>query len=362
MEDLTHTALIPLPADGGELALPEALIERAKDYMAESLSERTREAYARWWRVFTAWCTRHGRQALPASPETIAGLDDRARRRRGRRAWAGTGEHQSGDLGNHAGPPQRRAHLRPQAPRHRHDVERHQPCEGHDGGRAPGVPRGGGRRARPAHDDRHPPQHRLPECRSPDPWLGRRYAQVRADRPRLGAARHRHRLRAHRRARHPDHTRPVEGLPGQGRDGRDPAGRSPRGLRGPGGLGTAGRPAARRADLPGGQQPPPDRRRAPHGAQRLAYRQEGDARPRPPAGQVDGRGQGRWCAGSPATRSGPATPPAPRRPTCRRCASSSTPGTSRPTWWPGTCGSRTSGRSPGSRASCIALRVEEAAP
>ena len=72
MEDITHTALIPLPADGGELALPEALIERAKDYMAESLSERTREAYARWWRVFTAWCTRHGRQALPASPETIA--------------------------------------------------------------------------------------------------------------------------------------------------------------------------------------------------------------------------------------------------------------------------------------------------
>ena len=40
--------------------------------MAEALSERTREAYGRWWRVFTAWCERHGRQALPASPETIA--------------------------------------------------------------------------------------------------------------------------------------------------------------------------------------------------------------------------------------------------------------------------------------------------
>jgi integrase len=40
--------------------------------MAEALSERTREAYGRWWRVFTAWCDRHGRQALPASPETIA--------------------------------------------------------------------------------------------------------------------------------------------------------------------------------------------------------------------------------------------------------------------------------------------------
>ncbi|HEY1245451.1 MAG TPA: tyrosine-type recombinase/integrase [Hyphomicrobiaceae bacterium] len=73
MTDMTHTALIPLPPEGGaEIALPEALVERAKDYMAEALSERTREAYGRWWRVFTAWCDRHGRQALPASPETIA--------------------------------------------------------------------------------------------------------------------------------------------------------------------------------------------------------------------------------------------------------------------------------------------------
>jgi site-specific recombinase XerD len=40
--------------------------------MAEALSERTREAYSRWWRVFDDWCERHGRQALPASPETVA--------------------------------------------------------------------------------------------------------------------------------------------------------------------------------------------------------------------------------------------------------------------------------------------------
>jgi integrase len=71
-DELTHSALIPLPAEGAEIALPEALVERAKDYMAEALSERTREAYGRWWRVFTDWCERHGRQALPASPETIA--------------------------------------------------------------------------------------------------------------------------------------------------------------------------------------------------------------------------------------------------------------------------------------------------
>lgn len=72
-EELTDSALVPLPPPAGsEVALPDELIERAKDYMAEALSERTREAYGRWWRVFTSWCERHGRQPLPASPETIA--------------------------------------------------------------------------------------------------------------------------------------------------------------------------------------------------------------------------------------------------------------------------------------------------
>jgi integrase len=88
-DDLTHTALIPLPPDGGEIALPDALIERAKDYMAEALSERTREAYGRWQRAFASWCERHGRQALPASPETIAAwLTDLADGADGRRPLA----------------------------------------------------------------------------------------------------------------------------------------------------------------------------------------------------------------------------------------------------------------------------------
>jgi hypothetical protein len=69
---LTETALVPLPPDGAEIALPEVLVERAKDYMSESLSPRTREAYGRCWRGFGGWCERHGRQSLPASPETIA--------------------------------------------------------------------------------------------------------------------------------------------------------------------------------------------------------------------------------------------------------------------------------------------------
>jgi integrase len=73
MDNLTNYALVPLPPEGGaEIALPEALVERARDYMAESLSPRTREVYGRWWRQFTGWAERHSRQALPASPETIA--------------------------------------------------------------------------------------------------------------------------------------------------------------------------------------------------------------------------------------------------------------------------------------------------
>ena len=66
------TALIPLPPDGGEVALPAALIERAKDYMAEALAERTREAYGYWWRIFEAWCEKHGREPMPASPATVS--------------------------------------------------------------------------------------------------------------------------------------------------------------------------------------------------------------------------------------------------------------------------------------------------
>ena len=71
-EDLTHTALVPLPADGGELALPDDLIERTKAYAQEALAPRTRAAYARWVAIFEAWCERHGREAMPASSATVA--------------------------------------------------------------------------------------------------------------------------------------------------------------------------------------------------------------------------------------------------------------------------------------------------
>ena len=89
------------------------------------------------------------------------------------------------------------------------------------------------------------------------------------------------------------------------------------------------RPApARPADLPGGQQPQPDRRRAPHGALRLAHRQAAmrDLARRRGKSAAEAKDMVRRFSGH---CSGRATPPAPRRPTCRRCASSSTPGTSR---------------------------------
>ena len=44
---MTSCALVPLPVDGAEAALPAELIERAGDYMSETLSARTREAYGR---------------------------------------------------------------------------------------------------------------------------------------------------------------------------------------------------------------------------------------------------------------------------------------------------------------------------
>jgi integrase len=66
-----ENALVPL-RDAGEVALPDELVSRTKDYAREALAERTREAYGRWWKVFSGWCEKRGRQALPASPETVA--------------------------------------------------------------------------------------------------------------------------------------------------------------------------------------------------------------------------------------------------------------------------------------------------
>ena len=53
------------------VAYPEELIDVTKAYLLEARAKSTREAYARQWASFTAWCDAQGRSALPASPETI---------------------------------------------------------------------------------------------------------------------------------------------------------------------------------------------------------------------------------------------------------------------------------------------------
>ena len=53
------------------VAYPEELIDVTKAYLLEARAKSTREAYARQWASFTAWCDTQGRSALPASPETI---------------------------------------------------------------------------------------------------------------------------------------------------------------------------------------------------------------------------------------------------------------------------------------------------
>jgi integrase len=60
--------LIPV----SETPFPAHLVAGAKSYMAVARAKRTREAYARAWALFTAWCKANGRQPLPALPETIA--------------------------------------------------------------------------------------------------------------------------------------------------------------------------------------------------------------------------------------------------------------------------------------------------
>lgn len=49
-----------------------ALVERAKDYIADSMAENTRRAYNSDFRQFSAWCAEAGLPALPASPGAVA--------------------------------------------------------------------------------------------------------------------------------------------------------------------------------------------------------------------------------------------------------------------------------------------------
>jgi integrase len=58
--------------DAVDIPLRPALIGAARAYMDAARAESTRRAYQHRWEAFKTWCTKEGRQPLPASPETIA--------------------------------------------------------------------------------------------------------------------------------------------------------------------------------------------------------------------------------------------------------------------------------------------------
>lgn len=64
--------LVPVAPTGGELALPDDLVAKAKGYAVEARAERTRERYRQCWRAFASWCDDNGRSPLPAGVETVA--------------------------------------------------------------------------------------------------------------------------------------------------------------------------------------------------------------------------------------------------------------------------------------------------
>lgn len=49
-----------------------AIVERAKEYMADSIADNTKRGYASDFRQFSAWCESAGVHAIPAAPATVA--------------------------------------------------------------------------------------------------------------------------------------------------------------------------------------------------------------------------------------------------------------------------------------------------
>ena len=54
-----------------EAPLQPELLAAASNYIAEARAQSTRRSYNRAWKAFEVWCAVQGRQALPASPETV---------------------------------------------------------------------------------------------------------------------------------------------------------------------------------------------------------------------------------------------------------------------------------------------------
>lgn len=67
------TALAVIEPQATDVALPEDLIAKARDYASKSRSERTLDAYQRWFAKFVTWCDANRQSPMPASPATVAG-------------------------------------------------------------------------------------------------------------------------------------------------------------------------------------------------------------------------------------------------------------------------------------------------
>jgi site-specific recombinase XerC len=292
--------------------------------MSEALSARTREAYGRWWRVFTHWCDRHGRQTLPASPETIA-------------AWL-TALADGTDTGRPLARASINQALAAVTLAHR--------TAGHTFDRKhwviamtwSGISRVKAmteveRQAAPvvAADVRD----LLAKLNTARNIGGRNAALLTLG---WGAALRRSEL---------------VGLDweqiGEGGKGTCFVRIDERGI-----LITLARSKASQDKVETVVIPRAD---LPEACEALEAWAKRAALQPPVSGARPWRRPRTWCAGFPATRSGRATLPVPRRPTCRRCGSSSTRATSRRTWLLATSESPTSGRRAASRAFCVAPRL-----
>lgn len=75
MNDTTEEGALAIlsvsPVDLADQAA-SALYEQTRHYIEEAKAAETRRGYTIDWKHFSGWCEKNGRQAMPASPETVA--------------------------------------------------------------------------------------------------------------------------------------------------------------------------------------------------------------------------------------------------------------------------------------------------
>lgn len=74
LTDVPDRSLASQPNSGSELVVLVApgLSDETRHYIKEAKAAETRRGYRTDWKHFSEWCRHHARQALPASPETVA--------------------------------------------------------------------------------------------------------------------------------------------------------------------------------------------------------------------------------------------------------------------------------------------------